>query len=79
MGRPFLLPQEAMDKFKTQLADEEVVLDDDKPKKKDKKDKKKKRAAEEAPAAAAAAGGQHRWSSGAGSTPLAVLFMHTAG
>jgi hypothetical protein len=38
--------QEAMDKFKTQLADEEIVLDDDKAaKKKDKK--KKKRAAEE--------------------------------
>eukprot|EP00882_Tetradesmus_deserticola_P028198 GHRQ01031398.1.p1 GENE.GHRQ01031398.1~~GHRQ01031398.1.p1 ORF type:complete len:190 (+),score=99.04 GHRQ01031398.1:150-719(+) len=44
--------QEAMDKFKTQLADEEVVLDDDKAaKKKDKK--KKKRAAEDDEDAAA--------------------------
>jgi hypothetical protein len=42
-----------MDKFKVQLADEEIVLDDDKAaKKKDKK--KKKRAAEEDEDAAAA-------------------------
>eukprot|EP00775_Hariotina_reticulata_P010341 gene10342-10498_t len=34
--------QEALDKFKTQLADEEVVLEDSKPKK-DKKEKKKKK------------------------------------
>ncbi|KAF8073028.1 NOP56 [Scenedesmus sp. PABB004] len=47
--------QEAMDKFKSQLADEEVVLDEGGGKKKDKK-KKRKADADDAPAPAEAAG-----------------------
>eukprot|EP00879_Flechtneria_rotunda_P015027 GHRR01015702.1.p1 GENE.GHRR01015702.1~~GHRR01015702.1.p1 ORF type:complete len:228 (+),score=98.43 GHRR01015702.1:68-751(+) len=44
--------QEAMEKFKAQLADEEVVLDDDSSKMKKKDKKKKKREAGEEPTAA---------------------------
>jgi hypothetical protein len=50
-----------MDKFKTQLADEEIVLDDDKAAKKKDKKKKKRVAEEEEEDAAAGEGWSRCW------------------